>query len=109
MSLYLLRQNAVTCFSHGLSNMGGVRRHLLGSRTRVRAACKLWYTNDGDGLDAERSIRLADVLKRDSSMALREAYWRQAACTSSPPDEVCRNCGGAGVRTDAVGIKLGFR
>jgi hypothetical protein len=75
----------------------------------ICAACKLWYTNDGDGLDADGSIRLANVLEarlRDGT--LERLINDKAAHANSLPDEICANCGGSGVRTDAVGIKFGF-
>jgi hypothetical protein len=73
------------------------------------ASCKLWYTNDGDGLNAVGAIELADALEEQILDGTVEKYIRdRTACADSLPDEICTYCAGSGVRTDDVGIKLGF-
>jgi hypothetical protein len=75
----------------------------------ICSACKLWYTNDGDGLDADRARKLADVLElRLSDGTIDQLIGKKVAFAKSLPDERCPNCGGSGIRTDAVGIKYGF-
>jgi hypothetical protein len=75
----------------------------------ICSACKLWYTNDGDGLDANRANQLAAVLElRLSDGTIDRLIGRKIAFAKSLPDERCTICAGSGVRTDALGVKRGF-
>jgi hypothetical protein len=75
----------------------------------ICVACKLWHTNDGDGLDADGSAKLADVLEaRIHDGTVDRLINDRADQASSMPDEICVYCEGSGVRTDAIGIKHGF-
>src|SRR3712207_815524 len=73
----------------------------------VFAKCRHWYTNDGDGLAGDDSIRLADILQKGISDGSVDAIiTERTRLARSLPDEVCRFCGGTGVRTDTVGVKF---
>jgi hypothetical protein len=73
------------------------------------AACRSWYTNDGFGLDAERSRELADVLDRKlGDGTIGQIIATRLAEAESVPDEICPYCEGTGVRTDQVGIECGY-
>jgi DNA repair protein RadD len=65
----------------------------------ITAACKCWQTNDGDGLNAEASLRLADALEAEIKSGrtehfaiIREAYLEQL------PNVPCNICAGTGIR-----------
>jgi hypothetical protein len=67
------------------------------------------HFNDGDGLDEENSLALAKVLRSriDSghTMAYQIEYYRRL---STLPRSKCVHCAGTGIRTDAVGVKMGM-
>lgn len=57
--------------------------------------------NDGAGLDAEGSKRLAGVLRDEVSAGRTKRYAdRHKAEQDALPDEICDLCGGTGTRTD---------
>ncbi len=67
----------------------------------IASQCKHWQTNDGDGLNEEMALRLADALDRvietgtlADHIAMREAHIR------NQPMRLCRLCHGSGIRTD---------
>ena len=72
------------------------------------APCQYWHTNDGDGLDAEQSVALADKLDQ-LMQACQVRGWiaefnRQK---EADPTETCFCCGGSGVRDDEIGRQMG--
>lgn len=63
--------------------------------------CRDWHTNEGFGLDAQDSTKLAAVLRAkltDGTVAARVA--RRDARLAALPDETCRSCNGTGRRSD---------
>ena len=70
--------------------------------------CTHWQSNDGDGLDEELAVRLADRLDRmieDGALAhLIEV--RRARIRNLPLRE-CFICHGSGIRDDELGVKHG--
>jgi hypothetical protein len=62
-----------------------------------------WHTNDGEGLDAEDSVKLADILqsKIDDGSCAKFAADRKEMLELMP-DETCDLCNGTGTRNDAV-------
>ena len=64
----------------------------------ITAKCN-WYANDGDGLNGEDSILLADFLQKeiDSGRTDRYARLRQSQIEQMP-NESCRLCEGTGTR-----------
>lgn len=83
--------------------------YITHSHPDLAAACTLWHTNDGDGLDAEGAAALADALAEDldnGAVALYEA--ERSVQIASLPRETCRLCDGTGTRSDAIGIEMGF-
>lgn len=75
----------------------------------VAAKCGYWHTNDGDGLDAEDSAALAEIIGQalESGEAERCVVERKAALDALPLVP-CRFCEGTGVRNDDVGRKSGM-
>lgn len=73
----------------------------------IASHCKHWQTNDGDGLNAVQSVRLADALDRvietgalADHIAMREAHIR------NQPMRPCRLCHGSGIRTDEIADEI---
>jgi hypothetical protein len=96
-------------FHHGMVTWCALADICLAVAPEICSACKLWYTNDGDGLDGLGARNLADVLERRLADGTIDQLIRQKfASAKLLPDEICTNCGGSGIRTDAVGIKFGF-
>lgn len=69
----------------------------------ITSACLHWQSNDGDGLNAFQSVRLADALDRmiETGRAARAVEARTAALRALPHED-CPLCGGTGVRTDGI-------
>lgn len=65
----------------------------------ITNGCKYWHSNDGDGLDADAAIALADALDAeiDSGRTLAFASKRLAE-NKALPDESCTICDGTGMR-----------
>jgi hypothetical protein len=96
-------------FHHGTVTWCALADICLAFAPEICSACKLWYTNDGDGLDGLEARNLADVLERAlSDGTIDQFIRRKIASAKLLPDEICAHCGGSGIRTDAVGIKSGF-
>jgi hypothetical protein len=81
---------------------------ILGLCPDEAAPCKYWHTNDGGGLDAEASIRLAEALERMLSAGEVSDWIRlRDASLAALPNEPCKWCNGTGVRTDKIGAQFG--
>lgn len=67
------------------------------------------HTNDGDGLDAQKSKELAKLLMHDFETGVVDVYVktrnRQIAEMEMP---VCDQCEGTGIRSDEIGTKNGM-
>jgi hypothetical protein len=71
--------------------------------------CKHWHTNDGAGLNAADSMKLADILEAEVESGRTAAYaMTRQADFDAMPSEACKWCAGTGVRTDAVGLEHGM-
>lgn len=67
--------------------------------------CEHWHSNDGDGLDAELSARLADVLAQQLDSGKTATFIAQRnAEMDALPGERCHICNGSGQRTDAIAV-----
>ena len=75
----------------------------------LTAPCKHWFTNDGDGLDKEQSLKLAEAIREALAAGEVERYVRELGVKlAAIPDETCTWCKGTGVRKDAIGRREGF-
>jgi hypothetical protein len=75
----------------------------------ITSACELWHSNDGDGLDAEASIQLADRLDAEiASGRTKEFQLGYERNRQAIPREKCELCGGTGIRTDSIGVEHGM-
>jgi hypothetical protein len=75
----------------------------------ITAKCTYWQSNDGDGLNARDSVKLADVLQREIDNGNTAAYAAiREAEIHRLPDERCEYCNATGVRDDRVGQENGF-
>jgi hypothetical protein len=107
MTVTAVRGDAV--FHVGTETWCALADICLSVAPEICAPCEHWYTNDGDGLDAVRAGKLADGLEAKLSDGTVDRFIAdKMAYAKSLPDEPCPNCGGTGIRTDAVGIKFGF-
>jgi hypothetical protein len=65
----------------------------------ITSACEHWHTNDGDGLDNQGALALADALQKEISASRTDAYARRYASEQEmTPDEPCSICAGTGTR-----------
>jgi hypothetical protein len=65
----------------------------------ITAACKHWDSNDGDGLDAEASVALANKLQVEIDSGRTLSYKkRRADYLARLPKEKCCVCDGTGKR-----------
>lgn len=68
-----------------------------------------WHYNDGAGLDEEKSLHLARLIRADlenGSVAEYEKAYREHL--ASLERTVCDLCDGTGIRTDKVGVEHGM-
>ena len=69
----------------------------------ITSACKYWQSNDGDGLDADGAVKLADALQAEIDAGRTAAREKEyMAELDALPDETCRYCQGTGMRKDMV-------
>lgn len=70
---------------------------------KITDGCAYWQSNDGDGLNAEDSVRLADALQAEVDSGRTAAYaCDYKARLEALPLEQCSICDGTGWRTDGV-------
>jgi hypothetical protein len=66
------------------------------------------HTNDGEGLDEEGSLELANILREEiengGALAHQQSYYEYIA---NLPREDCALCEATGIRRDALGIESG--
>lgn len=75
----------------------------------ICSACTYWHSNDGDGLDGDDALLLAEVLEaRHQDGSLADYISRRDEELSALPDVTCHLCNGSGVRTDKIGKKTGL-
>ena len=67
-----------------------------------------WHYNDGEGLNAEDSVKLANLLKAELDSGRTVEYQiRYEAWQAALPRRLCQICGGSGVRSDGIGMQTG--
>jgi len=67
------------------------------------------HSNDGDGLDEEKSLELAKLLMEDyNSGRVAEYIAERNKALSELPFEDCHICEGTGIRTDEIGKEAGW-
>ncbi len=72
-------------------------------------ACTYWHSNDGDGLNADQALALAEAIDADLAAGRVAAYATlYEASIAALPTEECSICHGAGIRTDEIGREHGF-
>jgi hypothetical protein len=75
----------------------------------ITGQCEHWHSNDGDGLGADESAKLAMFLRNELSTGRTAAYASSyQAEIDALADEKCDLCNGTGVRSDAIGISDGM-
>jgi hypothetical protein len=74
----------------------------------ITAKCTYWGSNDGDGLSASGSKRLAVKLREEiASGRCKEYADKYEANRKAMPREHCPLCNGTGIRADQLGIDHG--
>jgi hypothetical protein len=72
------------------------------SPEELTGKCKYWHSNDGDGLNAEDSRRLAGVLTGEIDSGRAKVYVEALTAEQAAlPDIECYLCKGTGKRDDA--------
>ena len=67
------------------------------------------HFNDGDGLNEDGATQLADILLREIELGLTKAHEAEYRdYIANLPRKSCAWCNGTGVRSDEVGVDLGF-
>ena len=67
------------------------------------------HSNDGDGLNAEDSLKLAKLLMSDFESGKAEEYVAERnKALAELPFEECPICKGTGIRTDEIGKEYGW-
>src|SRR5689334_2199034 len=62
----------------------------------ISAGCKYWHSNDGDGLNRDDSMQLADLLQKEIDNGRTERYARLRQSRSEQiPNESCWLCEGS--------------
>lgn len=75
----------------------------------IAGLVKHGQTNDGDGLDGEKSLELARLLRRDlRNGVVAEYVTARNKALADLPREVCDICNGSGIRTDKIGVEMGM-
>lgn len=70
---------------------------------------KYGYSNDGDGLGARNSKKLAKLLREDIFRGVVDTYVEtRNKYLSELPKETCSLCEGTGIRTDPIGVEYGM-
>jgi hypothetical protein len=75
----------------------------------IAEKCEHWHYNDGDGLDADDSVALAQRLFDDITNGRVEEYEKSyKEWCASLPREACNHCECTGIRNDKVGVEMGM-
>lgn len=76
-------------------------RYAVEVAPEVTAACTHWQSNDGDGLDADGALKLAEALQAEIDAGRTSAREKEyMALLDALPDIPCNICGGSGRRND---------
>lgn len=82
--------------------------YILENHFEIARDCEHWHSNDGDGLDAEASQKLARALKEDLERGVVADYEREYNRQLANLDrQECHICHGTGIRKDALGVEHG--
>lgn len=70
----------------------------------IAAKCQYWHSNDGDGLGAKASVKLADAIDEALASGMVDEYAKMhEERIAKIPREDCNLCDGTGIRTDEIG------
>jgi hypothetical protein len=88
-----------TCFRRSVWVWHPLAEYVCEVAPDITAACEYWHSNDGDGLDMEASLRLADALEAEISSGRTERYAiLRRSRLEQLPNEPCSICEGTGTR-----------
>ena len=87
------------CFRNNVWRWHPLADYVCEVAPEIAHKCQYWHTNDGDGLNACDSIRLADRLQAELDAGRTESYARiYQSKQAAMPKEPCIICGGTGTR-----------
>ena len=74
----------------------------------LASQCEYWGTNDGDGLDGDGSVQMANLMFTHLESGAAGAYVKaRDTHIAGLPREECFLCDGTGIRSDERGVKYG--
>ena len=80
--------------------------YICGNYEDIAQHCEHWDTNDGDGLDAEKSQELGERILADIALGIIKDHEKSYNEYLSTLERVnCDLCEGTGIRTDEVGME----
>lgn len=83
--------------------------YCLAHHDDIAEKCEYWHSNDGDGLNEDDSVELANRLMKDlADGKVAEHERRYNEWRASIPREACSLCNCTGIRTDDVGVEMGM-
>ena len=86
-------------FGNNAESWGPLAAYCQQVAPEITSACRYWYSNDYDGLDAAGALALAEMLQEEINAKRTDTYaLRYASAQSMMPNEPCNMCSGTGVR-----------
>jgi hypothetical protein len=90
-------------FRNNVWYWAGLANYCIATAPNITQMCRHWYTNDGDGLDASRSVRLANALQVEVDSGRTAAFAAEwEAKRLAIPKVTCELCNGTGTRPDGL-------
>ena len=76
---------------------------------QIVGKCRFWQSNDGAGLNAKDSLKLAAWLRDELASGRTATYAMDYQATlDALPTLPCKYCNRTGVRADKVGVEMGM-
>jgi hypothetical protein len=83
--------------------------YCLNEHGDIADGCEHWHSNDGDGLDEDGAMALAERLRSDIESGRAAEHERKYnEWRASLPRQACEFCNCTGIRDDKVGLEMGM-